>query len=171
VVIGTRLHAAGAPSGEWLPVRVPGAPDPLWARLYDLVPTWGMPETDPGWVALETAARLLDVRYVWGGMSPWGVDCSGLTHLAWRRQGVRIPRDAADQAAALPPVPPGEERPGDLYVFARTGEPVHHVGLVAPPEDGRSWMLHACGDQGRVVLEAVTGEREATRTAVVRPGG
>jgi cell wall-associated NlpC family hydrolase len=103
--------------------------------------------------------------YIWGGVSAYGIDCSGLVHLTWRRFGVRLPRrNADDQAQATVPLPPGEERPGDLYFFARPGQPIHHIGIVTaepgPGDDRR--MLHACYTRRRVLEEPLPAERAAT---------
>ena len=169
LVIGTRLVPAGAPGGGWQPVCAPGRPYPLWARQRDLAPPpTGTPD---GGLVLETAARLLDVPYVWGGLSAYGIDCSGLVHLAFRRHGVRLPRDADDQAGAMEAVPLGDERVGDVYLFAHPHSPVHHIGLVAAAGSGRRQMLHACGTRRRVVLEPVAGEREKTLVAAARLPG
>jgi gamma-D-glutamyl-L-lysine dipeptidyl-peptidase len=94
---------------------------------------------------LNAAAQFLGVRYLWGGTSAWGLDCSGLVHLTFRSFGVLLPRDAHDQAAYVEPVPLDDVRPGDLYFFARPGEAVYHVGFVTRPvaADGTRWMLHA----------------------------
>ena len=97
---------------------------------------------------LATARRFVGLRYLWGGTSSWGLDCSGLVHLALRGQGVLLSRDAFDQAAAAEQVQPvdlDEVRPGDLYFFARPGKRVHHVGFAsrAVEPDGTRWMLHA----------------------------
>ena len=110
------------------------------------------------------AQRLLDVAYIWGGLSAHGIDCSGLVHLAWRRFGVLLPRDADDQAAATTPVPLGAERPGDLYFFARPGRKIHHVGIVTatPGDGGQRRMLHACYRQRRVIEEPLPADRAAT---------
>jgi gamma-D-glutamyl-L-lysine dipeptidyl-peptidase len=159
VTFGTRLLALGAPHDGWLPVAVPGRFEPAWAIEEDLAAVPPAPPSDNAEV-LEWADRLRDVPYIWGGASAYGVDCSGLVHLAWRRFGVTLPRDAHDQAAALAPVALGTERPGDLYVFGHPGQEIHHIGFVAePPEGDQRPMLHASSEQGRVVLEPMTAER------------
>ena len=117
-----------------------------------------------GLAALSVARRLTGVPYVWGGLSVHGIDCSGLVRLAWRRLGVTLPRDSPDQAAVTTDVPLGEERPGDLYFFARPGKPIHHVGIVT----GEGRMLHASYTTGRVVEEPLTDARAATLVAARR---
>lgn len=106
--------------------------------------------------ALALAARFVDLRYLWGGTSGWGVDCSGLVHLAFRVLGVTVARDAFDQAdSAVQPVPLDDVRRGDLYFFARPGERVYHVGFASRPYHGRGarWMLHA-PEGGELVEDA-----------------
>jgi cell wall-associated NlpC family hydrolase len=105
------------------------------------------PRLDPDDL-LATARRFLGLRYLWGGTSAWGLDCSGLVHLSLRAHGVLLPRDAFDQAADdhhLEPVPLDGVQPGDLYFFARPGERVYHVGFATSPveADGTRRMLHA----------------------------
>ncbi|WFE52764.1 MULTISPECIES: NlpC/P60 family protein [unclassified Micromonospora] len=162
VVVGTRLVPAGPVRDDWRPVHVPGRAGPLWLPDDHLVAT---PAAAPSAEqALAVAQRLLDVIYIWGGLSAHGIDCSGLVHLAWRRLGVLLPRDADDQAAATTPLTLGAERPGDLYFFARPGRKIHHIGIVtAPPGDGSERrMLHACYRRRRVVEEPLPADRTAT---------
>lgn len=106
---------------------------------------------------LAVARRFVGLRYLWGGTSGWGVDCSGLVHLAWRSQGVLLPRDAHEQADSplVEDVELDDVRPGDLYFFARPGERIYHVGFVTQPvsESGERWMLHA-PEGGELVEDA-----------------
>jgi hypothetical protein len=166
VVMGTRLLAADTARDGWLPVHVPGGVAPLWTPTQDLVSApAGAPQAAD---VLAVARRLLHVTYVWGGLSPYGIDCSALVHLAWRRFGVTVPRDADDQFRATQPVPLRDERPGDLYFFARNGAAVHHVGFVAEPPAEERHMVHACYTNRRVIAEPVRGDRAATLVAAHR---
>ncbi|WP_346123543.1 C40 family peptidase [Micromonospora coerulea] len=161
IVLGTRLPAAGRAVDGWRPVHVPGRAEPLWVAEGDLVP---LPAERPeAKEVLAVADRLRGLPYIWGGLSSHGIDCSGLVHLAWRRFGVSLPRDADDQAEATSPLALGDERPGDLYFFARPGRRIHHVGIVtAEPHGDRRRMLHACYRQRLVVEEQLPADRLAT---------
>ncbi|MGC4796598.1 Gamma-D-glutamyl-L-lysine endopeptidase [Micromonospora saelicesensis] len=162
VVVGTRLVPAGPTLDDWRPVHVPGRATPLWLPDGHLVPSSAASPTAEQ--ALAVAQRLLDVVYIWGGLSAHGIDCSGLVHLAWRRFGVLLPRDADDQAVATTPLSLGAERPGDLYFFARPGRKIHHIGIVTavPGDDGQRRMLHACYRRRRVIEEELPADRTAT---------
>ncbi|ROT31091.1 NlpC/P60 family protein [Micromonospora sp. HM5-17] len=168
VILGTRLAGAGPAERGWRPVRVPGYDHPLWVA-DDHVTVAPTRPPQPAEV-LAVANRLRDVVYLWGGVSTYGIDCSGLVHLAWRRFGVRLPRDADDQAAATTPVALGTERPGDLYFFARPGRRIHHIGIVTarPGRRGDRRMLHACYTKRRVLEEPMPAERAATLVGVHR---
>lgn len=112
---------------------------------------------------LATARRFVGLDYLWAGTSTYGLDCSGLVHLAFRALGKVVPRDAHDQAAAAAPVPLAESRPGDLLFFARPGKGIHHVGF-ATGVDGE--LLHAPRTGRQVVAETMDDDRRATLTAI-----
>jgi len=112
---------------------------------------------------LRLAAQFLGLEYLWGGTSAYGLDCSGLVHAVCRVLGVRVPRDAHDQCDALEQIPMDEAQPGDLYFFARPGQPVHHVGFVSP-----TGMLHA-SETGKLVEDGpLTPERLSTLVTAAR---
>lgn len=66
---------------------------------------------------VRTAEQFVGLRYLWGGLSPWGFDCSGLTWAVYRAHGIVIPRDADAQFAAGIPVAPAKMQPGDLLFY------------------------------------------------------
>jgi len=75
---------------------------------------------NPQEVALERAlGEFYGAPYRSGGVSPDGVDCSGLIQALFQRAGVRIPRTVAQQYTAGHPVGPGALRFGDVVFFNR----------------------------------------------------
>jgi cell wall-associated NlpC family hydrolase len=112
---------------------------------------------------LRLARQFLGLRYLWGGTSSYGLDCSGLVHAVCRVLGVRVPRDANDQQTDLPPVDVDDVEPGDLYFFALPGKIVHHVGFVSP-----KGMLHASETGRRLEDAPLVGERRSTLVAAAQ---
>ncbi|GAB2768463.1 C40 family peptidase [Terrabacter sp. AAH1] len=74
------------------------------------------------------AQSFFGVPYVYGGSSPSGFDCSGLTSYVYRQAGISIPRTASAQQAAATRV--SDPQPGDLVFF---GSPAYHVGIYVSP--------------------------------------
>lgn len=154
----------------WQPSSLDPRGYPGWLRRAHLIPDdtgrHADPPPDESWVVsdadrgdhddradLALAREHLGLPYLWGGTSPFGLDCSGLVHLVHRELGRVVPRDAHDQQAACVPVQLDEVRPGDLYFFARDGRTADHVGLVTGPRR----MIHAPG--GLLIVEEPLDER------------
>lgn len=84
----------------------------------------------------------MNTPYLWGGRSPFGVDCSGLTQMLFLASGIRLPRDAWQQAELGTEVEHiGLATTGDLAFFHNDAGRVIHVGIVL---EGRR-ILHASG--------------------------
>ncbi len=66
---------------------------------------------------VRSAEMFLGLHYLWGGLSAWGYDCSGLTWAVYRAHGITIPRDADAQFAAGTPVALAKMLPGDLLFY------------------------------------------------------
>lgn len=128
----------------------------------DGLPETGAPRTVEAF--LEATRRHLGLAYLWGGISPAGLDCSGLVHHGLRSLGIVFARDAGDQYRACQDVPIAEAQVGDLYFFADPDRPIHHVGIVTGP--GR--ILHSPSTGQDVVEEALPKPRQDTLVAVGR---
>jgi cell wall-associated NlpC family hydrolase len=91
---------------------------------------------------VRVAKLFVNSPYLWGGRSPYGIDCSGLTQVVYKILGINIPRDAGQQ------VKKGETvdfitmvQPGDLAFFDNNEEIITHVGMIV--DNGR--ILHSSG--------------------------
>jgi hypothetical protein len=112
-----------------------------------------------GWIRLDALAgdplaeakALVGTPYEWGGTSDRGLDCSGLVHLAFRRAGFVVPRDAHQQEEAGDPVDEHELRPGDLVSYGPADGAADHVAFWL----GGGRILHATGrvDAAAVLVE------------------
>jgi gamma-D-glutamyl-L-lysine dipeptidyl-peptidase len=87
---------------------------------------------------VKQAKRFLGVHYLWGGLSAWGYDCSGIVWAVNRAHGMTIPRDADPQFRHGTAVSLNALQPGDL-LFYGTLKYVHHVSIYA----GNGTMLEA----------------------------
>jgi cell wall-associated NlpC family hydrolase len=103
--------------------------------------------------AAQIALRYLGVKYVWGGATPDGFDCSGLVMYVYAQLGVQLPHFAAAQYALGQPVPRAELQPGDLVFF----DGLDHVGIYI----GGGQMVHApqTGDVVKITPLAAFGNR------------
>jgi gamma-D-glutamyl-L-lysine dipeptidyl-peptidase len=91
---------------------------------------------------IETAMLYLNSPYLWGGKTPFGIDCSGLTQMVYKLSGIKINRDAAQQAEQGETLSFVEEaEPGDLAFFDNDEGRIVHVGIVM--DNNR--IIHASG--------------------------
>jgi len=91
---------------------------------------------------IEFAMLYLHAPYLWGGKSPFGIDCSGLVQMVYRLFGVFLPRDAAQQAKVGTTLSFVEEsEPGDLAFFDDEQGAIVHVGILLK----NHYIIHAHG--------------------------
>jgi hypothetical protein len=77
---------------------------------------------------VSIAQQYFGVPYVWGGASPSGFDCSGLTMYCYAQVGIGMSHGATDQQRSSTPVALSDLRPGDLIFFGNASFS-HHVAI------------------------------------------
>lgn len=98
-------------------------------------------------------------QYQWGGVTPLGVDCSGMVQTTFLARGVSLPRDSPQQAACGTSVAPDRIRPGDLLFFRDASGPrISHVAFAGAADT----LVHSTVSCGGVVHESwLPGSRAA----------
>ncbi len=91
---------------------------------------------------IEDAMILLSAPYLWGGKSPFGIDCSGFIQTVFKANGVKLLRDSCQQASQGESVGLMDEAlPGDLVFFDNDEGVITHVGLMIEKDK----VIHASG--------------------------
>jgi cell wall-associated NlpC family hydrolase len=91
---------------------------------------------------VDTAMGFLHCPYLWGGRTPFGYDCSGFTQIVCKIRGIRLPRDAWQQALAGQPANiNANPATGDMVFFSDTGGDICHVGFALPSDR----IIHCSG--------------------------
>lgn len=91
---------------------------------------------------LQSAFSYLNAPYLWGGKTPFGIDCSGFTQMVYKLNGYKLFRDASQQATQGEALSFIEESdPGDLAFFDNDEGAIVHVGIIMPD----NFIIHAHG--------------------------
>ncbi|MEO0311440.1 MAG: hypothetical protein RIQ89_1097 [Bacteroidota bacterium] len=92
---------------------------------------------------MENAYMYLNAPYLWGGRTPFGIDCSGFTQQVYKLCGIKILRDASQQATQGRTLNNlNESLPGDLAFFQNKDQKIIHVGIILPGNK----IIHASGN-------------------------
>jgi cell wall-associated NlpC family hydrolase len=117
--------------GKWSLLLLAGGKQG-WVPAKDLRPLEQLPgdESDRRSQIVSVAKTFTGVPYLWGGVTAYGLDCSGYVQLLHRLVGVTIPRDADFQFAGGQPIEP-PFKSGDLLFFSSQGghRAITHVGM------------------------------------------
>lgn len=138
-----QANAAASESPSWTP-----------PPSYDEPPV-SYPGSGGASTAIATAKSYLGVPYVWGGASRGGVDCSGLTQIAWASAGVYLPHYSKSQYDYGTKVPFNDAQPGDLLFWSSNGwqSGIYHVAIYL----GGGSMIEAPAPGSSVRITSIWG--------------
>lgn len=93
-------------------------------------------------IVRQLTTAWLNAPYLWGGRTPFGVDCSGFVQMVFKMMGLDLLRDAWQQAGQGMKIKKLENvQCGDLAFFDNARGKIIHVGILLSP----SAIIHASG--------------------------
>lgn len=90
---------------------------------------------------IDYSLDLLNVPYLWGGKSVYGIDCSGFVQMIFRLIGYNLPRDAYEQGESGETIEYEDIQAGDLAFFSNSKGKINHVGILI----SKNKIIHASG--------------------------
>ena len=104
---------------------------------------------------LEDAKYFKGGKYVWGGTTPEGFDCSGYVQYLYKKHNINLPRTAWEQSKKGQIVEKHELQKGDLLFFLtdkKRGIPITHVGIYI----GNGNFIHAASKEKGIIISPIT---------------
>lgn len=110
---------------------------------------------------MKTAESYLGTRYVWGGNSTAGVDCSGFVQQVFASVGIDLPRVSNLQARSGTAVSQQDAQPGDLvwWDLNNRNDGADHIGIYL----GNGKVMEASSSRGQVVVRNLWGNAQFSR--------
>jgi len=160
---GVSGRTRALPLGAWL------APDEqvVSGDVVDAA-AWRATFPQTGAAIVATAVnRFAGTPYQWGGVSPWGADCSGLTQMTFWLHGASLPRDAWQQAEVGRDAGASvaDWAAADLLFFSdRADKRITHVGIAL----GSSGMVHLALGRGGYAVERLDANDDPYVVALMK---
>jgi len=102
---------------------------------------------------LEYAKQFVGVKYVYGGSTPEGFDCSGFTKYVFQKFKIDLPRSSEDYYGVGTKVSRTDMKPGDILLFdVYDNNRLGHVGIYM----GKDQFIHASTSKGKVVIASLS---------------
>lgn len=137
VPYGTMLQVLGVEDQNWIKIALPDNRDGYVQRGNVTEGQQIISRTE----MIDLSQKFLGIPYMWGGRSSFGYDCSGFIQMLYRKIGIHLPRDAAQQIKdkKLQIIPVEKTNPGDLIFFGQSSKEIRHVGMYI----GNGKFIHA----------------------------
>lgn len=177
VTLGTRLRVVGPGYRGWAPVALPGPQQPGWVPQRDLSPkpvdVHGDEPPAEGAVAggldaVRIAQQLLEIPYLYGGISAYGIDAPGLVWIVYRQLGVETPRFNDRLVETGEPIEFDDVMAGDLVFLEHGGDPRMPAIVVDRTQTDLPEVIFSSPVYGKVVIESLKDSELGQITACRR---
>lgn len=98
------------------------------------------------------AEKLINSAYKYGGESPKGFDCSGLTSHVMAKHNILLNRSSHTQVKQGKQITLEKAQPGDLIFFSRSGR-IFHVAMVVSNKNGLTKIIHSTTSKGVIYTD------------------